>query len=273
MAAPPYSALVVNADNGHIIYQKNANGLRYPASLTKMMTLYLTFDALKHGKLSMDQRVPVSAKAASQPQTNISLDRGSRIPVKKAIESLVVRSANDSAVVLAEAIGGTTWNFALQMTKKAHELGMNNTVFRNPNGLPDNRQHTTALDMAKLAIALKRDFPDYFHFFSMQSFDYDGVTWPGHNHVMERYPDMVDGIKTGYIRASGFNLVTSAHHDGHNVVAVIMGGPTAQKRDQQMVSLIDRGFEQLGSTGLAAREHDMSSVTLSESRHGFKYGG
>ena len=225
---------MVDAQTGQVLYSKNADALRYPASLTKMMTLYLTFEALKDGKLDLKQTVSVSGKAAAQPQTNIALDRGERLPLRTAIESIVVRSANDSAMVLGEALGGTEFNFALLMSKKARELGMKNTVFRNPSGLPDNKQHTTAFDMARLAIALRRDFPDYYHYFSMSSFTYNGVTYPGHNHVMERYPG-VDGVKTGFIRASGYNLVTSAERDGHRIVAVIMGGSTITARDNQMI--------------------------------------
>lgn len=239
-----YSALVVNSDTGRVLYEKNAGNVRYPASLTKMMTLYLTFDALKKGKLKITQTIPVSVKAASQPQTNIALDKDDKLPLKTAIESIVVRSANDSAMALGEALGNTEFNFALMMTKKARELGMKNTVFRNPSGLPDNAQHTTAYDMAKLAIALKRDFPEYYHYFSLSSFVWRGTTWPGHNHVMARYAG-VDGVKTGYIRASGYNLVTSAHRDGHNLVAVIMGGNTINSRDDQMIALLDRSFAQL----------------------------
>ena len=242
------SALVVDAQTGEVLYEKNADAIRYPASLTKMMTLYLTFDALKSGKLDINQSLAVSAKAASQPQTNISLDAGDRLPLKTAIESVVVRSANDSAMVLGEAIGKTEFNFALMMTQKARELGMKNTVFRNPSGLPDNKQHTTAFDMARLGIALRRDFPEYYHYFKMTSFEYNGITYPGHNHVMARY-EGVDGIKTGYIRASGYNLVTSAERDGHRLVAVVLGGSTITGRDDQMISLLDRSFDQLESKG------------------------
>lgn len=256
--ADRFAALVVDAKTGRVIYEKNAAATRYPASLTKMMTLYLTFDALKKGKLRLDQDLLVSSKAAQQPQTNISLSAGDRLPVRTAIESVVVRSANDSAVVLAEAISGTEWNFALNMTQKARELGMKKTVFRNANGLPDNKQYTSAYDMARLGIALRRDFPEYYHFFSLQSFEYDGVTYAGHNRVMERY-DGADGVKTGYIRASGFNLVTSVRRDGYNIVAVIMGGETANIRDNQMIAMLDRTFAQLDSkknTGLAESDAD-----------------
>ncbi len=245
--ASRFSALVVNASNGQILYEKNAGETRYPASLTKMMTLYLTFEALKKGELNMSDKLPVSEKAAGQPQTNISLNSGDRLPLKTAIESLVVRSANDSSVVLAEALGGTTWNFAMIMTQKARALGMKNTVFRNPNGLPDNQQYTTAYDMAKLGIALRRDFPEYYPMFKITSFSYDGVTYPGHNRVMQRY-DGADGIKTGYIRASGFNLVTSVKKDGYNIVAVIMGGTSATARDDAMINMLDRTFAQLETT-------------------------
>lgn len=239
-----YAALVVNADTGQVLFERHAGEPRYPASLTKMMTLYLTFDALKHGKLTMKDKLRVSKKAAAQPQTNISLDKGDRIPVKKAIESLVVRSANDAAMVLAEAIGGTEWKFALQMTKKSRELGMKDTIFRNPSGLPDNKQHTNAYDMARLAIALRRDFPEYYHFFKMKSFTWNGITYPGHNHVMKKYPG-VDGVKTGYIRASGFNLVTSVTKNGNRLVAVVMGGRSYRTRDDHMMHLLDRTFATL----------------------------
>lgn len=262
----PYAALVVDVNTGYVLYEKNAEAIRYPASLTKMMTLYLTFDALKHGDLDLDQELPVSAKAARQPQTNISLEEGDRVSVRAAIESLVVRSANDAAMVLAEALGRTEFNFALMMTQKARELGMKKTVFRNPSGLPDPKQHTTAMDMAKLGIALHRDFPEYYHFFSLTSFEYDGITYPGHNRVMERYPG-ADGIKTGYIRASGFNLVTSAERDGHRIVAVIIGGTSASSRDSQMISLLNRTFEDLANdrSGIAKNKRkaeDASSMSL-----------
>jgi|CXWL01.1.fsa_nt_gi D-alanyl-D-alanine carboxypeptidase len=258
-AQPRFSALVVDASNGHILYEKNADAIRYPASLTKMMTLYLTFDALKKGKLQMGDTLPVSEKAAGQPQTNISLTAGERLPVKTAIESVIVRSANDSSVVLAEELGGTVWNFSLMMTQKARALGMKDTVFRNPNGLPDDQQHTTAYDMAKLGIALRRDFPEYYPMFKITAFSYDGVTYPGHNRVMQRYAG-ADGIKTGYIRASGFNLVTSVKKDGYNLVAVIMGGTSATARDNAMIDMLDRTFAQLeGKQKTISENQDVES--------------
>lgn len=255
--APKFSSIVINAKTGQMLTGENPDAARYPASLTKMMTLYLTFDALKKGTLRMEQSLPVSAKAASQPQTNISLDAGDRLPLKTAIESVVVRSANDSSMVLAEALGDSQANFAQMMTNKARQLGMKNTVFRNPNGLPDPGQRTTAYDMARLGIALRRDFPEYYHFFSVTEFEYRGVTYPGHNRVMERY-DGADGIKTGYIRASGFNLVTSVKRGGYNIVAVIMGGSSASVRDQMMIDMLDRTFAQLQGSdkGVANQNED-----------------
>ncbi|MGE0753533.1 MAG: D-alanyl-D-alanine carboxypeptidase family protein [Alphaproteobacteria bacterium] len=255
------AALVVDADTGRVLYEKNAGATRYPASLTKMMTLYLTFDALKKGKLSLNQQIAVSKKAAAQPATNIKLSVGDRISVEKAIESLVVRSANDSAIVLAEAIGKTEWNFALMMTNKARELGMQSTVFRNPHGLPDDKQYTTAYDMARLAIALRRDFPSYYPYFSLQEMSYNGVNYTSHNKVLKIYPG-VDGLKTGYIRASGFNLVTSAKRHGFNLVAVVMGGDSAKERDSEMVGLLDRTFARLNAQKKTIAQHSSYNNTL-----------
>lgn len=243
-----YAALVVDADTGRVLYESKAGHTRYPASLTKMMTIYLALDAVKSGKMTMGQELPVSKKAASQPQTNISLNPGDKISVKEAIESLVVRSANDSAMVLAEAIGGTEWNFALLMTNKARELGMDKTVFRNPSGLPDNKQHTTAFDMARLAIALRRDFPEHYSVFKLTSFTFNGVEYPGHNNVVQLYPG-ADGVKTGYIRASGFNLVTSVQKNGYTLVGVVMGGRTASTRDNEMMQMLDNTFAKLEKDG------------------------
>ncbi len=241
-----FSAVVVDASNGHVLYEKNAEDLRYPASLTKMMTLYLTFDALKRGKISLYQNIEVSDKAAGQPETNINLTEGDHLMVEEAIKALVTRSANDAAVVLAEKLGGTTWGFAQMMTQKARELGMKDTTFRNPNGLPDDGQYTSAFDMARLGIALRRDFPEYFKYFKTERFDFRGVTYTTHNRVMLRY-EGVDGIKTGYIRASGFNLVTSVKKNGYNIVAVIMGGSSGTVRDDMMIDMLDRTFAELST--------------------------
>lgn len=253
---PAPASFIIDADTGKILEAENADSPRYPASLTKMMTLYLTFEALKKNKLELDQTIPVSEHASMQPQTNIALQPGDRLAVKDAILSIVVRSANDAAVTLGEALGGTEEGFARKMTEKARALGMRNTVFFNASGLPEPRQHTTARDMATLGLALRRDFPQYFPFFKTESFSYHGKTYPTHNHVMTRY-DGVDGIKTGYIRASGFNLVTSAKRDGHNLVGVVLGGPTWRERDDKMIALLDKNFTQL-----AANDHRSSTVQV-----------
>ena len=255
-----FSAVVVDANTGNVLYEKNAADMRYPASLTKMMTLYLTFDAMKRGKMSLGTNMNVSEKAAGMPETNINLAEGDRLSVEEAIEALVVRSGNDASVVLAEHLGGTVWNFSQMMTKKAHELGMKDTIFRNPNGLPDDGQYTSAYDMARLGIALRRDFPDYYKYFKTERFDFRGVTYTTHNRVMLRY-DGVDGIKTGYIRASGFNLVTSVKKDGYNLVAVVMGGTSATARDDMMISLLDRTFADLGTKRRSSMAQSMNLDT------------
>jgi D-alanyl-D-alanine carboxypeptidase len=245
---PRYAALVINSRTGDVLYNDSADAKRYPASLTKMMTLYMAFDALERGKFSLNTALKASANAARMPQTNISLRQGDTITVRQVIQCLVTRSANDAAVVMAESIGGTEWNFARLMTRKARELGMRSTVFQNASGLPDNRQHTTARDMATLGIALRRDFPQYYHFFTTKSCTYKGRTYHTHNNVIARY-NGVDGIKTGYINASGFNLVTSVRKNGYDLVAVVMGGRTARSRDDHMIRLLDRTYAQLDKTG------------------------
>lgn len=242
--ASKYAALVVDAQTGNIIYQENADRVRYPASLTKMMTLYLTFEALKKGRLKMNQTVAVSARAASQPPMRLGVRKGQRITVRDAMMSLIVKSANDTSVVLGEAIGGSETQFALLMTNKARKLGMNRTTFQNASGLHNGRQRTTAKDLAKLAIALQRDFPEYYPLFSRTSFTYKGRVYMGHNNVTKNYRG-ADGIKTGYIRASGFNLVSSAARDGKRLVGVVMGGNTAISRDRKMVQLLDLGFNKM----------------------------
>lgn len=265
-----YSEFAIDAKTGKVITQKNASNPRYPASLTKMMTLYMTFEALQKGKLRLDQRLPVSIHASRQAPTNIDLRPGDRISVRDAIQSVVVRSANDSAVVLAEALGKSESNFAALMTTHARKMGMRNTTFRNASGLPNPGQVSTARDMALLGLALRRDFPTYFPYFKVQEFSFNGRTYTGHNRVINRF-DGVDGIKTGYTNASGFNLVTSAKQGNHYVVAVIMGGKTATARDDQMVDLLQEAFAKLGSNpspymANRQRARAVPNETLDESR-------
>ncbi|MDX2094830.1 MAG: D-alanyl-D-alanine carboxypeptidase family protein [Alphaproteobacteria bacterium] len=243
-----YADIVMNPVTGEIYRARNADARRYPASLTKMMTLYLLFEALDRQKTTLDARLDISALAARQPQTNLALDAGDSIEVETAIKALVVRSANDVAVVVAEALGGDVDNFARMMTAKARALGMTGTVFRNPNGLPNSDQYTTARDMAKLGIALKRDFPRYYRYFSTLQFSHNGVTYYTHNRVMLRYAG-VDGIKTGYIGASGFNLVSSVVRGGRPLVGVVMGGASGRWRDDQMIRLLDDTYAVVARRG------------------------
>jgi D-alanyl-D-alanine carboxypeptidase len=247
---PRYAAIIMNPATGEIYHQKNADERRYPASLTKMMTLYLLFEALEKKKIDLDDDMRVSAYAASMPQTNLSLDEDERIDVETAIKSLVVRSANDVSVVIAEKLGGDVETFARMMTNKARALGMKNTIFKNPNGLPNSGQVTTARDMAKLGIALKRDFPKYYPYFSTLQFSHNGVTYYTHNRVLLRYAG-ADGIKTGYIGASGFNLVTSVERGGRPIVGAVMGGSSGRWRDARMIELLDESYRLVASRGAA----------------------
>jgi D-alanyl-D-alanine carboxypeptidase len=240
-ANPKYAAIVVDMESGEVLHAANADATRYPASLTKMMTLYLVFEALESGGLNWRQLMPVSSHAASMQPSKLYLKAGSTIAVEDAVKVLVVRSANDVAVVIAEALGGSETNFGRMMTAKARELGMPSTRFRNASGLPDSGQVTTARDMATLSIRLMRDFPQHYHLFSTKSFTYKGKTHKSHNRLVGSYPG-ADGLKTGYIRASGFNVATSAVRDGRRLLSVVMGGYTSQSRDAHMADLLDRGF-------------------------------
>jgi D-alanyl-D-alanine carboxypeptidase len=240
-AKPASAAIIVDADSGAILYESNAKTRTYPASLTKMMTLYLLFEAVEAKRFKVDDLLPVSAHAAKQPATDLGLTKGQQISVDKAILALVVHSANDVAVVIAEALGGTESQFAAMMTKKARALGMTSTTFRNASGLPNPEQVTTARDMAILSRALITRFPDFYSYFSAHSFTHRGRVYTSHNRVLLSYPG-ADGLKTGYIRASGFNLATSAARDGHRLVAVVLGGKSARSRDLKMIDLLDQGF-------------------------------
>lgn len=235
------SYLVVDAASGRVLASDRPDELRYPASLTKLMTIYLTFSALDSGRLSLGDALPVSANARNAPPTKMGLRRAGTISVRDAIMGLVTRSANDAAVVLAEALGGGEPTFARLMTQKARQLGMNSTVYRNASGLPNREQVTTARDMVRLASALMRDFPHYYGIFSVQAYPYRGFTLENHNRMLGTY-EGADGLKTGYTVASGFNLVMSAVRDNRRLIGVVMGGDSARKRDRMMAELMDRGF-------------------------------
>lgn len=241
LAQSKYASIVIDAGNGEVLYRANADDPKYPASLTKMMTLYLTFEALQKKRIKLGQSLTVSRKVASQPPTKLDLKPGQRIKVEHAILALVTKSANDAAMVLAEGVGGSESRFATMMTRKARQLGMSRTTFRNPHGLPDERQVSTARDLAILASALIRDYPKYYPYFSRASFTYRGVEHPNHNRLMGVYKGM-DGLKTGYIRASGFNLAASAVRQGRRLIAVVMGGDTPAWRDAHLAELLDQGF-------------------------------
>ena len=230
---PPYSAIVVDENSGHEIYGVNENELRHPASITKVMTLYLLFEQLEKGAMTLDTQIPISEHAASQEPSKLGIAAGDSLSVEDAIKAVVTRSANDVAVAIAEAIGGDESSFAEMMTRKAHALGMSRTLYRNASGLPNDEQWTTAHDLTVLARSLEERFPNYFKYFSTHEFNYDGEVIGNHNHLLGHI-DGVDGIKTGYTRASGFNLLTSVHRDGRSLVAVVMGGRTAGARDRAM---------------------------------------
>ena len=240
-ASARYASIVVDSMTGQVLYEVNADTRNYPASLTKMMTLYMAFEALEDGRLKLDQRLKVSRRAARQPPSKLGLKRNQRITVKQAILALVTKSANDVAVVLAEALGRTERKFAQQMNKKAQTLGMKRTNFRNASGLPNRRQLSTARDMAKLVTALIRHYPQYYSFFSTKKFRYRGRTHTNHNTLLTNY-EGTDGLKTGYTRASGYNLAASTVRDGRRLVAVVFGGRTARSRDKHITALLEKGF-------------------------------
>jgi D-alanyl-D-alanine carboxypeptidase len=241
-ASSRYAAIVVDDTTGKVLHQVNADAARYPASLTQMMTLYLTFEALKAKKLGMDQRIPVSAHAAGMAPSRLGLRPGETLTVRQAILGLVTKSANDAASALGEALGGTEPKFAVLMTQRAHALGMSHTTFKNASGLPNSKQVTTARDMATLARALHNDFPQYYHFFKTPEFTFKGISYKNHNRLLAGF-EGTDGLKTGFINASGFNLVASSVRDDRRLFGVVLGGQTAGWRDARMMSLFDQAYD------------------------------
>lgn len=260
-ASSKYAAIVVDARTGKVLHSENADSRRFPASLTKMMTLYLTFEALERGKIKKQTRVPFSAQAASQPPTKIGVKAGGSLSVEQAVMSLITRSANDASMALAELLGGSEQRFALMMTQKARSLGMRGTVFRNPHGLPNESQFTTARDMATLGIALREHFPQYYGYFSVKSFKYGRQRIANHNKLLGKIRG-VDGIKTGYTRASGFNLVSSVTDGNRRIVAVVLGGASGRARDARMAQLINAnmGKARSGNGALIARGGESESA-------------
>lgn len=252
-AAQPdrYAAIVIEAATGTVISETSPDRRLYPASLTKMMTLYMTFEAIDQGRMRKNDRISVSSRASMQEPSKLGLAPGSTIRVEDAILGLVTKSANDASVVLAEAMGGTEGRFATMMTAKARQLGMRNTNFVNASGLHNPNQYSTARDMALLGQALIRDYPREYKYFSTNRFTYAGAVHGNHNRLMNTYEGM-DGIKTGYVYASGYNLTASAVRNGQRLIGVVFGGQTTVSRNQQMAKLLDAGFASLRDPRVAS---------------------
>ncbi len=247
-ANPKYAGIVIDAKTGRTLYKYKADSKRYPASLTKMMTLYLVFEALERGKIKKSTRIRVSKKAAAEVPSKIGVRAGQTITVEQAILALVTKSANDVATAVGEYLGGSEANFARLMTQKARTLRMKSTTFKNAHGLPNSRQVTTARDMARLGLALREHYPQYYKYFQTRSFKYGKATYGNHNRLLGRVRG-VDGIKTGYTRASGFNLVSSVKADGRSIVAVVMGGRSGASRNAQMQKLISQYLRKASKRG------------------------
>ncbi len=239
-------ALVADAATGEVLHQEQVHRRWYPASLTKLMTLYLTFEALEAGRLAPDERLEVTAAAARQPAVKLGLRQGRKIAAADAVGAVATVSANDAAAVLADRLAGSETAFARHMTRKARQLGMTRTVFRNATGLPDPGQYTTTRDIAVLARRLLQDFPKHYEIFSSRSFKYAGQWRGAHNALLGSYAG-ADGMKTGFTCASGYNLVASAQRDGRRLIGVVMGGATRGERDSRMMRLLDDGFSKPGS--------------------------
>ncbi|MGU3493833.1 serine hydrolase [Xanthobacteraceae bacterium A53D] len=258
------AALIIDANTGRVLYEDNADALRHPASLTKIMTLYMLFEQIESGRLRLSSELPVSARAAAQSPSKLYVRAGSTIEVEDAIKALVTRSANDVAVVIAEAIGGSESNFADMMTRKARAIGMRSTTFRNASGLPSPSQVTTARDLALLGRAIQDRFPREYRYFSTRTFVYRGNSIGNHNRLMSRM-EGVDGIKTGYTNASGFNLVTSLKRDDRYLIGVVLGGASASSRDNRMATLLGNNFNRAyAGNRTAPRITETASADLSD---------
>lgn len=246
-SASKHAAMAIDVNTGKVLHNSSGDEQRHPASLTKMMTLYMAFELINAGKLKYDTRIKFSARAAGQPPSKLGIEVGASIRLIDAIKALVTKSANDVACALAEHIGGTEVRFARLMTEKARAIGMKKTTFMNASGLPNNHQVTTARDMLTLAMRLQDEFPEQFKLFKTGSFTFRGKTYRNHNKLLKQIRG-VDGIKTGYIRASGFNLVTSVNRDGKSVVAAVFGGRTSQTRNAEMTSLLTAALKKASTS-------------------------
>jgi len=237
------AALVVEAASGKVIYARNAAAQRHPASLTKLMTLYLLFEALRAKKLTLQTELPVSAYAASQPRAHLRLRTGSTITVETAIKAMIIQSANDAAVAVAEAVGRNESVFVVLMNAKARAFGMDDTFYGNATGLPDDQQITTADDLVILTRRLIQDFPQYFPYFGTRSMTWRGREYNTHDNLIGDYPG-VDGMKTGYVDDSGYSMVTTVLRGKKRLIAVVMGGLTPERRDEAMTRLLDDAYAQ-----------------------------
>ena len=251
---PPYSAMVVDANSGRVLHAVHENDLRHPASITKVMTLYMLFEELEKGRFSLDDEIEISSHAASMAPSKLGLRPGSTISVEDAIKAIVTKSANDIAAAVAEAVGGNEAHFAQMMTAKAQSLGMTRTNYANASGLPDARQITTAHDLIILGRSIQERFPRYYAYFSTHQFTFRGQTMGNHNHLLGQVEGM-DGIKTGYTNASGFNLLTSVKRGNRRIVSVVLGGKSAAGRDRIMADLIEDNLDSASpnKTAVAAR--------------------
>lgn len=253
------SSIIIDAESGEILSESNAEERRYPASLTKLMTLYITFDALEKGIIKWDDKLPVSRKAANMSPSKIGVRKGDKIKVGDAVMALIVKSANDCAVVLAEGLGYSEENFAKTMTKVAKELGMKNTTFYNASGLPNKKQKTTAKDMALLGAAIYHHFPQYYKLFATKKFTYKGRTIYTHNHLLKTF-EGADGMKTGFTNAAGYNIVTSAERNGHRVIAVTMGHRMLKQRDQKVAAMMEKGLQKLALNSYAENDIQVANA-------------
>ena len=262
-----YSSLVVEESTGAILYEKRSDKFSYPASLVKMMTLYLTFEALEHQKLTLNQTLKVSERGEEVAKVNngntMHLKQGDQITVKDAIAAVIVKSFNEAAVTLAEAVSGGEWEFVRKMNKKAQELGMNNTSFSNASGLHEEGQYTNSYDLARLALALKKNFPQYYKFFGQKTFTFRGQKYESHNHVLLEYKG-AEGMKTGFTRASGFNLVSAAKKKDTRIISIVLGCSTAKSRDKLTKELLDICFKK-------AHDKSIKNSLIKLNTKGFDY--
>ncbi len=258
-AEEKYASYVAHAQTGDVYHARYADELRYPASLTKVMTLLVLFDAIERGEVRLDERMQVSQEADRQPATDLGVRAGQSLTVEEGIYALVTRSANDVAVVVAEHIALTEERFALLMTLKARKLGLQNTRFRNATGLPDAQQYTTARDMAKLAKHVLDAYSDYYHYFSTPSFEWNGRAHYNHNSLLNQVAG-VDGMKTGFTNASGYNLMTSAIREGERIIVIVLGGPTSGSRNQHVRDLVEAAYTHLESQKTVSKASRFSQI-------------